>query len=58
MLAFFFKKESVDGNTKSQGQRACVCTMGNWEDIVVLTVEGLERREQGVHLEQIILYNV
>lgn len=28
------------------------------EDIVVLTVEGLERREQGVHLEQITLYNV
>lgn len=40
MLAFFFKKESVDGNTKSQGQRACVCTMGNWEDIVVLVYIG------------------
>lgn len=26
----------MDGNTKGQGQKACVCTMGSWEDIVFL----------------------
>lgn len=26
----------MDGNTKGQGQKVYVCTMGSWEDIVFL----------------------